>query len=203
MARSQIIYDGIVTKRIAGVILEGKKFGTFKDACAYVELEPSKVRSRLQRNWTVEEAFELVEKKTQRKRMPSEVCGIEYGSFPDACFAYGLCTGLVSGRLKRGWTMEEAFEIVPRDIRNRFILNGIEIEGVVYESYSDACDRYGVLLTTANERMRKAKIRAFTVRGVQYSGVEEACTLFGTDVALVYVSIGLGLDTDTLFKVDS
>ena len=50
-------------KKVKEITLEGKTFPTIKDAAKYYNLNYRKIISRLHKSWTLEEAFELVDKK--------------------------------------------------------------------------------------------------------------------------------------------
>ena len=49
------------------ITVEGKTFNSIKEACKYYNLEYNTVYDRLNRGWSVEEAFELVPRQKKKK----------------------------------------------------------------------------------------------------------------------------------------
>ena len=70
--------------------------------------------NRLHKGWTLEEAFELV-KRDGVKGTEITVEGKTFISIAEAARYYNLNVYMVSQRLNiLGWSIEEAFELVPR-----------------------------------------------------------------------------------------
>ena len=86
--------------------------------------------------WSIEEAFELVERNNNRK--PITIEGKTYKSINEACRHYNISYSTIYGRLKMGWSKEEAFGLVERDDNYR----SIDLEGKHFNSIKDACKYY-------------------------------------------------------------
>ena len=97
------------------IIVNGKEFKSIIEACKYYNLNYKTVSSRLRKGWSNEEAFELVERYTYHNCKPITVEGKTFISIAEAARYYNLNVYMVSQRLNiLRWSIEEAFELVPR-----------------------------------------------------------------------------------------
>ena len=99
------------------IVIDGNSFISIKEACDYYDLDYDKVRSRLNNGWTIEEAFEFVERDDSCRSVNLE--GKHFNSIKEACKYYNLEYNTVYDRLNRGWSVEEAFELVPRQKKKK------------------------------------------------------------------------------------
>ena len=113
---------------MSNIILNGKEYSTIKEAVKDYNLIYNTVLTRLNKGWSLEEAFELKEKiKNGGKGKPVVLEEKQYISISHAVREYKLNYDTVMSRIHTGWSLEEAFEIVPRknkikkdDINYRF-----------------------------------------------------------------------------------
>ena len=78
------------------------RFGVFRNRCSY---------------WTISQALEVTEPPQSYKSNRSKetiVDGKVFKSRSEACKYYGIPQTYIVNRLKAGWTMDEAYEVVPR-----------------------------------------------------------------------------------------
>ena len=100
------------------ITVEGKSFISIAEAARYYNLEYETVRLRLRnKGWSIEEAFELVKRKdTRNKEITVE--GRTFKSIKEAAEYYNLKYNTIRTRIfNYGWSIEEAFELVPRQKR--------------------------------------------------------------------------------------
>lgn len=93
--------------------VRGKTFRSKAHAARYYNIDIMLVYARENLGWTLEEALGLVPRKINRGE-PIPVDGVIYKNLYVACKHYNLKYNTVYRRLERGWSIEEAFELVPR-----------------------------------------------------------------------------------------
>ena len=97
------------------ITVGGKTFKTKKEAAEYYNLNEEVVCGRLRRGIPIDEAFELVPRKrkygVQRK---ITVGGKTFESIAEAARYHNLKESKIRSRIDIGWSIEEAFELVPR-----------------------------------------------------------------------------------------
>ena len=101
---------------MAEITVGGKTFKTKKEAAEYYNLNEEMVCGRLRNGWSIEEAFELLPRK-RKHAIPREIIvrGKTFETIADACKYYNLKESKVRDRINQlGWSIEEAFELVPR-----------------------------------------------------------------------------------------
>lgn len=96
--------------------VQGVQFPSIAAASRHFGLNAQLVRGRLAKQWTIEEAFDLVKRKkkiTNHNNKGKAVCvkGVNYKSIKDAAIAHGFKARFVSNRVNLGLTIEQALEI--------------------------------------------------------------------------------------------
>ena len=86
------------------ITVNGKTFKSFSEACRYYNLNYSMVWNRLNKGWTIEEAFGLIEKEFHHHRKEITLNGKTFNSIIEATKYYNLNTNLVQKKLPRGWS---------------------------------------------------------------------------------------------------
>jgi hypothetical protein len=124
----------------SGFTLLENTFENFAEACEHHQLNEAVVRSRLKHGWSLEESFNLRPRVEQRvpKGKAIEVAGVTYESIANAARAYGMEAPVVAGRIRAGWTPEQAVQLEPKVQRKKSGI-GITIAGRHYPSVADAC----------------------------------------------------------------
>lgn len=139
-------------KKGVKIILEGKTFISRTEACKYYGLNRDKVKMRLRRGWSLEEAFELADRNTYRKTAHEiELNGKKFKSKAAACRYYNLDRQLVYSRLNLGWSLEEAY-----GLKNRKITKGeqIIVEEKIFRSLYAACKYYNKEYSKTYKRIK-------------------------------------------------
>lgn len=121
---------------------------------------------------------------------PVSYKGKEYGSRKELCQEYGLDENLVTGRLRQGWTIEEAVETAPGER----VINGtpVEYEGVRYPSLKSLAEELGFSVSVLQHAYYRTKdieesvkycreyaSRDMTVWGKTYRSLAEVSLVFG------------------------
>lgn len=95
--------------------VEANKFRSFRQACKFYGVSRCTVKQRLDKGWTIEEAFGL----SKNVDKCFTVQGKMFSCFKKACLYHNLLRSTVKARLDKGWSIDEAFEIVDRDLHNK------------------------------------------------------------------------------------
>ena len=93
------------------VVVQGRRFISFSSAARYFSIDSDIARQRIKRyGWTLEEALGLASapKRVTRENL-YEIAGTFYHNFSVACEKHNLDESVVRGRLKCGWSAEQAF----------------------------------------------------------------------------------------------
>ena len=97
------------------ITVGGKTFKTKKEAAEYYNLNEEVVCGRLRRGIPIDEAFELVPRKRKYGvQREITVGGKTFESVAEAARYHNLKDSKVRSRIDIGWSIEEAFELVPR-----------------------------------------------------------------------------------------
>lgn len=123
------------------ITVEGKVFKSINEASKYYNVASSSVNRRLNNGWSIEEAFELVERKNARSKEVT-LEGITYRSIKEACMYYCKDYDKIKHRLRTGWSVEEAFDLDEREYMYKGSPRPIIIEGKSFESIKEACKYY-------------------------------------------------------------
>ena len=92
-----------------------KTFKTKKEAAEYYNLNEEVVYGRLRRGIPIDEAFELVPRKRKYGvQREITVGGKTFESIAEAARYHNLKESKIRSRIDIGWSIEEAFELVPR-----------------------------------------------------------------------------------------
>lgn len=142
--------------------VDGHTFRSKAAAARHYGVSIKAFRSRLSKGWPLEEALGIKERSNQcktgitKKKRPSShktritVQGTEYYSVAHAAETFGTKAGLVTQRLNRGWTEEQAFDLVPPPVIKK---KGIEFLG--YSSITVAAKENNINTTTLFQRLNK------------------------------------------------
>lgn len=120
--RTKIVPPKIGTR----VTLDGREFHSLSEAARAFDLPNQLVNKRMRRwGWSLEQAFGLAPPPRRTRRAsdrgtPSvQVNGTAYESLMHACEALGQNYRKVSDRIKRGWSLDEAFGVIYRKPKTR------------------------------------------------------------------------------------
>ncbi len=190
----------------SGFTVGGKIFENFCEACEHHQLNETVVRSRLKHGWSLEEAFNLsprTESRIHRGKL-LDVAGVTYESIASAARAHGIEASILSGRIRAGWTPEQAANLVPTAPRQKPGIR-ITIAGQQYLSVADACRSLGRDPAVVSGRLRtgwsieqafdlspppapsgEKNGQAIAVEGKTYSSQAKAARAHGLDPRVVH-----------------
>ena len=136
------VTNGINKGRSKPVTVNGETFESMDKACSHYNIAYSVVRNRLRRGWDLERAFTSNANRKCSISINDTDIGevLVFDCLADACRHYNLNYVVVSKRLERGWTMEEALNLVDRTTyaKNK----PITVEEEVFPSIMSACRYY-------------------------------------------------------------
>ena len=196
------------------IVLEGKTFESKMAACIYYNLKYDKVKHRINRGWTLEEAFELVERKPREyKGKEITLEGKTFKSMIEACRYYNMPYNTIINRMRDDWTLEEAFELVERESK---LYKGEEItlEGKTFKSIIEACKYYNLQIERVRSRLNKlgwTPEEAFelvdrddnnipiTVLDIEFESISAACRYYNITSTLVYNRLDSGWSVEEAF----
>ena len=148
-------FEIVDSKRLSRpFILLGIKYNNRSEAARAYGVSPGAVRTRLKNGWTQEQAFGIApppENKHGTKHVTVE--GVQYYSIAEAARAYDKKPVLVRERIiKRGWSIEESLELIPRE---RIMKGKItKVENQQYPSLTAASKAYGLNPKTVQNRIK-------------------------------------------------
>lgn len=136
-----------------GITINGIRYKSVAQAAAAFDKKRATISARLNSGWTLEQAFDL-EPLPQRlvKGREITVKGKTFESIGQAARNYGLNPKIVDGRLRSGWSIEEALDIIqrPRSLKGRMVI----VEGQTYRSVSEAARAYGLKPSIVIQRIK-------------------------------------------------
>ena len=145
------------------IAVDGKAitFKSFNAAARYCGVTPATATQRVRRcGWTTEEALGLEKPKSRwaRKQITITIGGKprSFKSVSTAAIAVGIDESLVYGRLTKGWTVDEAFGLVPRkkpQPSGKRCVVKIKGELRVFRTLSDAARENGLTLHLVSGRI--------------------------------------------------
>ena len=121
--------------------VEDKTYASMIQAAKSYGLQPDTVKSRLLAGWTVEQALGLEPPPESAAANPVVLEGVRYRSTNAACEAYGVPYSRVEGRVRIGWSLEQAIGVEPPpDGAN--MPHSLTLEGKEYPSHAEAARAY-------------------------------------------------------------
>ena len=209
------------------VTIDGVPHNSYAQAAKAYGMSPVLFRSRISSGWTPEQAVGLT---APPKKLPSSVTAISIGghnypSIPGAVKAFPHITlGSIRSRLRRGWTVEQAFELEPRPERSAGSSKKIIVAGQTYSSVRDAALKLDVSPQLVSKRqMRwgwtleqalgvqppprrtssaKARIDGGVVVGnMKYDSLSHACETTGISYSKVASRLHRGWSLDEAFGI--
>lgn len=125
------------------------------------------VKERIDSGWTIEQAFGVDTPPAYREGVkytnnggPRQggngwlVDGKRFCSIQHIADHYGVLLYRTKARLQRGWTIEQAIGLEPRNHKNAIYIE-VTVEGRTFPNIKAAADFYGVKESTANGRLRR------------------------------------------------
>lgn len=205
------------------VSVDGQSFPSIARAASFFGLTGGAVRQRLAAGWSIEQAFGMELPPIQKsKNSPVTVRGVLFANLGDAAERYGLKISTVRDRLKRGKTLEQAFELAPVESKKTRSGDSIEIAGVVYDSHAKAARALKLDPRIVHKRVKiygwsvnqafglepppertPNHTREVTVEFVRYRSMKAACQHYGIDISTVQRRLTKGMSLDLAFSTPS
>lgn len=146
-------------KAHSGKLIEvaGVTYESLESAARAYGLAATVLAGRIRAEWTPEQALGL-EPRPERKKPGTGVmlAGHRFPSIADACRAHGGDPTVVSGRLRAGWSVDQAFDLSPPPAPSGE-KNGqaITIGGMTYSSRAKAARAHGLDPRIVHKRLTK------------------------------------------------
>ena len=203
------------------VIVMGREFISLNAAARQLGVSEASVHQRMKRyGWTLEEALGVIGRSRKRHRIGKgfTVGEREFENFAEACEHHQLDAGAVRSRLKHGWSLEEAFNLHPREEQRVPKGKAIEVAGVKYDSIANAARAYGIEASVLAGRIRagwtpeqavklEPKVQkkkpgiGITIAGHLYPSVADACRSLSKDCLLVLGRLRTGWTVEQAFDL--
>ena len=135
-------------------VLEGKTYlGLTELAEAYGVKEITMHKRMQSGRWSLEQAVGLAAPPSRldivgKNNKSVTVEGVTYKKINDACRRYAIDKRVFNYRIRFGWTIEEALELIERP-KKKFIVANNE-----FDTFRQACDYYAINYKKAESRMR-------------------------------------------------
>ena len=190
------------------ITVGGKKFKSISSAAKFYNLDNIAVIRRLYNGWSIEEAFELVERIIDPITIKDKI----FKNIKEACKYYNKNYDKVRYRLSRGWTVEEAFDFIERYYDN---YKPIIVDDKKFESISEACRYYNLDIHNTMSRLNKGgwsieeafglvernKKEEIFLEGKTFKSLADACRYYKSDISLVHSRIIAGWSIeDAIFR---
>jgi hypothetical protein len=187
-----------------------KTFSSETEMSVYFGITPEKFRSRFYvLGWSLEESLEL----EKRTRFSIKVGDTTFASLREACQAFETPREKVRSRIKRGWSIDQAFEIISppeskKTIKQKSTLGElflISINGKTYKSASAISQAFGIKEKTLIYRLKRGHSgkqliqkrisgtgKPVNFRGNTYLSISEAVRSLGLKLQTVNSRIRYG-----------
>jgi hypothetical protein len=203
-------------KRIANnaktVFLNGSTYPSLSAAAEHYSQRPGAVVRRLSVGWTLEQAFGLTPPpRRDVGGVPITIGGIKFVSLAAACEKYGGDARLVAARIRKGWSPEQAFGLLPQPERPSANGEEIEVAGKVYPSRAMAAKALNLDPRIVHKRIktygwtlnqafgidpppvhRSNHAKRVTIGDRHFATIADACEAFGITISAVQRRIARG-----------
>ena len=142
------------TTRDIKIEVGGKRFDNLKLACEFFGIAYSKARYRFRKKWTPEQIFGLETPPANiAKNAPKKIVvkGITYDSLTHVAKVYSVDPNLLARRLRMGWDMENALNLVDTEYPTK--PKKVKIRNVEFASRNEAARHFGVNIGTVADRV--------------------------------------------------
>lgn len=98
-------------RKMRPITVHGKKYKSINAAVKANKLKYATVIERLEKGYSIKKAFSKTKSKRYKPHIKVTLEGVEYENLKKACNVYNVNYSMVRYRLKKNWSIEEAFEI--------------------------------------------------------------------------------------------
>ena len=189
------------------ITYRGTEYRSIRAFAQKFDADPAQVRYRLKKGWTPAQAIDRAEppQKVSKSNsnmvnitemMPVTVNGTEYHTAKALADAYELKSSVVTGRLRNGWSPEEAVELVPHRVGKRSSF--LRVQNKTFNNARDLAEAYNVPYRTVQYRLSQGasapeavglkewkgkphRGKSVTFNGKEYSSKKALAEAFGVD----------------------
>jgi len=138
---------------------KGKQiFKSFRDACQHYKHDEAKIRGRIDKGQTIEEALELIPRdaknRTAHNAQPLMIEEEYFSSIKAACDHYALRSDKYFDRKSKGWSLEQIFGIHEPPKRNHPLDKSFEVSGMIFPTLEGATRYFGLYQHAISTRLR-------------------------------------------------
>ena len=152
----------------------GNDYISFVDMCNHYDISANTVYARLKKGWILEDALtkplgfhrndESIKRYKKRNTLTNTPCtdhiGTSFDSRIDMCNHYGITLKMYSGRMGRGWSLEETLTTGLRKNRIKRKTSPAarqccDYNGIIYKSLKDMANAYGLSSSLLDSRLRR------------------------------------------------
>lgn len=127
------------------ISVQGHIFPSFAQAAEHYGIDAAVFSLRITRlKWTPEEAAGLVKRNWNGKSKTVTLEGLDFSSIRQAAMHYGKKTSLVYSRMGKGWSLEQALDLIEPPKTVKFIGKKLTVFGKSYASISAAATDLGI-----------------------------------------------------------
>lgn len=94
------------------ISLNGKEFGSVKEACDFYGISYNTVNARIAKGYPLKSAIKMERIENSGKNVV--INGVTYSSIKEACQAFKISPSIVYQRIRCGWSVEEALTMPMR-----------------------------------------------------------------------------------------
>ncbi len=137
-------------------VVDGRTFRSQAAAAGHYGLTGQKVFRRMAGGWTLRQALGIDKRKPSKSAPKTiRINGAEFSSFTEAARHFGLDPDVARARVKKGWTLKEAFNLkVRKKKRDSHNSRAIIVDGKEYPSVSAAARAYKQPLSRVLVRLK-------------------------------------------------
>jgi len=185
------------------VTFRGTSYSSFRHLCKAFKENEDKIRGRLEKGWTLDEAFgfKAREKRKAHNRRPQIIGDNYFASIAEACTFFNLRHDKYFDRKKRGWTTAQIFGIHPAPPKKHHNIHPVDVGNISFPSKEAATKYFGLYehavssrlnagwtieeavgLKERDEYARKGKhpnSKPIVIQGVKYPSISVAAAKFG------------------------
>lgn len=203
--------------------VEGQTFSSERSLCDYFGIDLRTFRQRVRWcNWSVEEALGLVERDNPHRFVLADQV---YDGLAEACHSLDKPLEKIRSRLSSGWSLLEAFDLVPRDppqtqsvkrSRRKDVFYPVIIAGKQFCSGTQIAKYFGLGIATVSYRIRSgwtpdevagiqprtalsSRSKEIEIAGVQYPSMAIACRTLKVQIKTVNSRLRYGWSTEAAF----
>ncbi|WP_420550728.1 hypothetical protein [Litorivicinus lipolyticus] len=205
------VFQGLLKQFRAGFVPDkNSDWVSFQNSISVKALLPHRQKPKGIRNkrpphkWTTVADDLQVQEPPEQPTKRISVGGLNFGSVVDACRHFQAGPKLIAERLRRGWTIEQAFDLEPRPSRKGANGRKLIVQGKEFESEAEAARSNGLSPKLVHKRRKLGwdieqalglkdppikptsnSAKGIELHGVIYPSIKQACEALGISQSTV------------------